>query len=570
MASPTTKVFYNGNIYSMDADRSVFTSMVVREGEISEVSASDSIISKLKGQESIEFIDLGGRTVFPAFSDSHIHAPGLAYDVLFNQSLYDALSKEETLSIIKNHVVDHPEKEIYYLRGVNSNYFGGEEKTAGPKKFHLDNISTEKPIIISDFGGNYLWMNSRALDLYGITPLTICPGGGEIPIDPDNGSLWGILRGEARSLIPYQHFSSEENLQAARWFQKVMLSNGYTSVFALRPPGTVEPRTTLLTIFRELEDRGELFLRVRGARDMDPAGDIDLQLEEMNRIRSQFPSGQIQFDTAKFFVDGTVEGADAFLLEPYESAAERGPEYRGLLIWNREKLSLAFRRCIEEGFRIHCHTIGDGAVRVALDAFEAAIQDYPHYDVRPVFTHLQLVDPSDIRRMKKNNIIADVQSYWHFKSPAVYRGIEQPLLGERAETQYPLGSFFKENIIVTASSDYPVTPDPNPFYAIQAGMTRNLYQAGRFGLDPLKDPDDPAYLLGKEERATMEEMIRAFTVNPAYSRFEEDSSGCLLPGKAADFIILDRDPFTTPTLEIEFIKIIGTYFKGREVYHHDQ
>jgi predicted amidohydrolase YtcJ len=265
--------------------------------------------------------DLNQGVVLPGFSDTHIHAPGLAYDILFNVNLYQALSKEETLGLIKKHVEEHPEREIYYGRGVNSGYFEAEEITIGPRKEHLDRISEDKPIIIADFGGNYLWMNSAAFKKYEITPETISPRGGEIPLDPDDGTLWGIVRGEARALIPYQKFSEEQNYLAAKWFQDRMLSYGYTSIFALRPPGTVLPRTTLFPVFQALEREGELFLRVQGGRDMDPNGNIDEQIEEMKTEKAKYDSEQIRFTTAKFFLDGSIEGLDGCLLQPYGKAS---------------------------------------------------------------------------------------------------------------------------------------------------------------------------------------------------------------------------------------------------------
>ncbi len=569
MAIYADKIFYNGKIYTIDSSLNVFSAMAIADGKIIELTAKENenlLIKRYcqKGHTILE--DLNQGIVLPGFSDTHIHAPGLAYDILFNVNLYQALSKEETLELIKKHVEEHPEREIYYGRGVNSGYFEAEEITIGPRKEHLDRISVDKPIIIADFGGNYLWMNSAALKKYGITPETICPQGGEIPLDTNDGTLWGIVRGEARALIPYQTFSEEQNYLAAKWFQDRMLSYGYTSIFALRPPGTVLPRTTLFPAFQALERKGELFLRVQGGRDMDPNGNIDEQIEEMKTEKAKYDSEQIRFTTAKFFLDGSIEGLDGCLLQPYGKASGKDEGYKGVFIWEEEKLAYAFRKCMEAGFQIHCHAIGDGAVHKALNALEKAKKQIPEGDYRNIFTHLQLVSPEDIKRMKNNNIIANVQPYWHFKSPALYDQIEKPLLEERAELEYPLKSLLKENIIVTASSDYPVTPDPNPFYAIQAGTTRNIYNASSFGVSDIKHMDEPTYLLNKEERASVLDMIKAYTVNAAYSAFQENTTGSLEPGKEADFIVISGDPFETEPIELEFIKVEKTYFSGCQVF----
>ena len=569
MGSYADKIFYNGKIYSIDASLNVFSAMAIRDGQIIELAAKENeshLIKRYnkKGHTILE--DLNQDIVFPGFSDTHVHAPGLAYDILFNVNLYHALSKKETLGLIKKHVEEHPEDEIYYGRGVNSGYFEGEEITIGPRKEHLDRISATKPIIISDFGGNYLWMNSAAFRKYGIIPETICPKGGEIPLDPDNGTLWGIVRGEARDLIPYQTFSEEQNYLAAKWFQDRMLSYGYTSVLALRPPGTVRPRTTLFSLFKALEKKGELFLRVQGGRDMDPNGDVDEQIEIMKAEKEKYYSEQLQFTTAKFFLDGAIEGLDGCLLQPYGKDSGKDADYKGVFIWEEEKLAHAFEKCMEAGFQIHCHSIGDGAAHKALNAIEKAKKNLPKGDYRNTFTHLQLVSREDMKRMRENNIIANVQTYWHFKSPALFNQIEKPLLEERAELEYPLQRFFKEGIVVTASSDYPVTPEPNPFYAVQAGATRNIYNAASFGVKNIKHMDDPDYLLNKEERVSVLDMVKAFTVNAAYSGFQEEITGSLEPGKAADFIVLSGDPFETELIELEFINVKKTYFAGNLVY----
>jgi predicted amidohydrolase YtcJ len=293
---------------------------------------------------------------------------------------------------------------------------------------------------------------------------------------------------------------------------------------------------------------------------------VDEQIEIMKAERAKHNSGQIRFTTAKFFLDGSIEGLDGCLLLPYGSASGKGDDYKGVFLWEEEKLVDAFQKCLEAGFQIHCHSIGDGAANKALNALEKAKRQLPEGDYRTVFTHLQLVSPADIKRMKAHNIVANVQTYWHLKSPVLYHQIEKPLLGERAEREYPLQSLFQEGIVVSASSDYPVTPDPNPFYAIEAGVTRNLYNAAAFGVKDITNVDESSYLLNKEERASVSDMVRAFTINGAYSGFQEKFTGSLESGKAADFIEVSADPFEINPSEIEFITVKKTYFSGRLVY----
>ena len=558
-------VFFNGRIHSMDQDGRVYEAMIIEDSKISFLGTSEEALTHKGGAGAFQ-VDLGGRSVFPGFSESHTHAPGLAYDTLFNINLYDALSQEEIMEKIRQHIEANPQKEMYYGRGFNTSLFEGVEGVLGPRKERLDELCPQKPIILSDFGGNCMWLNTAALKKYQITAERKCPPGGEIQLDPQTGEVWGIIRNEARVFVPYQEFTEQENYQAMKWFQDMMLKNGYTSIFALRPPGTVEPRTTLFDAFKVLEDRGELNLRIHGARDMDASGDLDAQFAEMEETRKRVKSPLMELTTAKFFLDGVVEGLDGYLLEPYTEQAGKGSGFTGCLFWEKEKLAFAFQKAMEHGFQIHCHSIGDGATHDALDAMEMALEKLPQGDYRNTLTHLQLVSDADIARMKQMNVIANAQVYWHFKSPVMFP-LEEKLLGkERAEREYPLNRFVKAGVTVVSSSDFPVTPDPNPFHAIQAGVTRNLYHAESFDMAGIEDMDDETYLLDKGERISLTEMIRSFTTNAAYAKFQDSVIGSLEVGKYGDFIVLDKDPYETAPLELEHITILETYFGGRKVY----
>ena len=170
--------------------------------------------------------------------------------------------------------------------------------------------------------------------------------------------------------------------------------------------------------------------------------------------------------------------------------------------------------------------MGDGSTKKVLDAIEKTYK-LNNKNFRNTITHLQLVDKDDIKRFKNLNIIAAVQPYWHLKGPKWWEEVDYKLLGERAIEEYPLNSFIKENVIITSSSDHSVTPVPNPFYAIEAGVTRNLYNHNYFCVEDIKDMDDERYLLNKAERATVKDLVRSFTINGAYQIFREKEIGSL-------------------------------------------
>jgi predicted amidohydrolase YtcJ len=286
----------------------------------------------------------------------------------------------------------------------------------------------------------------------------------------------------------------------------------------------------------------------------------------MKQLKRAVDSDLICFDTAKFFIDGVIDCTTALLLDPYTDRAGKGGNYRGITPWREETLSAMFRRCLEEGFHIHCHTIGDGAVRLALDALESAYKSMSVtadtlVKYRVSFTHLQVVAEADRERMARLGVIAVLQPYWHFKDPLMWKPLEYDLIGSRAETEYPLNSFFREGVCVVSSSDYPVTPEPNPFEAIQIGVTRSA--VGGDDLNAAKHT-----LLNPDEKASLMDMIASFTRNAAYERCAAGKEGMLKAGCSSDMIVVNRDPFIVDMHELNEIRVVETIFRSESVYKH--
>jgi predicted amidohydrolase YtcJ len=220
-------------------------------------------------------------------------------------------------------------------------------------------------------------------------------------------------------------------------------------------------------------------------------------------------------------VDGVIEGVTGYLLEPY---AHR-PDYRGELLWDPDYLNEVCAALDKEGFQIHVHAIGDGAVRVTLDAFQ----------------HAQEVNGK----------------IW-FQKGDYCENIELPYLGEeRASNEYPMQSLIDAGAIMASGSDYAVTIPFTPVIGIEQGVTRRE-----------QGVTDPDQILGPHEKASLADMIASFTVNGAYVNFLEDVIGSLEVGKLADIIVLDRNLFEIPETEISEAKVLLTLFEGREVYRH--
>ncbi len=555
-------VLQNGKIYTIDTDENIVEALAIEAGKIIFVG-SNAEVKEYIG-ENTEVIDLAGNVVLPGFIDTHVHVPGNAYNVLYNINLFDTKTERETIDTIRDFIKKHPEREIYYGRGFMSAVFGGIESAIGPRKERLDEICPDKPVIIVDFGGHAVWLNSKALEKFNITKDTPDIPGGIIEKDPETGELWGVLKEEAKCLYSDPEYTLEEQVSAVKWLQDLYNGLGYTTIFALRPSASSYP-SPLFEAMAEIEASGELNLRICGGREIKVGMPEDPQIEELVEFGNKYRNGLIRATTAKFFMDGTVEGVSAYLSEPYTLEAGKGSNYTSEPIWEQDRLTKCFIKILRNGFNIHVHAIGDEAVSKTIDAMEVAQREVPG-DHRNTITHIQLIKDRDIKRMQELDLTACVNVFWHFKDPCMYFQAELPFLGEkRADREYPLKRLVKNGIRITSASDHPCTPYPNPFFAIEAGVTRNLYNATFFKVEDIKDMDDHAWLLGREERVSVMDMVKAYTINSAYSLHMEQEIGSIEVGKYADIIVIDRDIFNINPIDIEFTKVLLTIFNGAVV-----
>lgn len=260
----------------------------------------------------------------------------------------------------------------------------------------------------------------------------------------------------------------------------------------------------------------------------------------------------LRASSAKVFEDGGFEGHTAALLAPYSDR----PGFSGEVYWDLDRLIGIGTRLDKAGFQLHIHVIGDKATRVALDAITAIRKTNGFTDTRPQLAHLELVDPADVARFRQLEVIANFSPLWAYADEWIDVSTVPALGRERAGRLYPMQSFFAAGAVVSAGSDWPISA-LNPFEAIQVGVTRQ----------PVNDPAAPSWI--PAERATLPELLAAYTINGAYANHIEKVTGSLETGKAADFIVLDRNLFSTPVHEIAKTRVLRTFVNGKEVYRAD-
>lgn len=552
-------VFENGTIFTADDADTVAEGVAIKDGKITYVGAADGL-EAYKGSDT-EIVDLEGQMLIPGMMDSHIHIPGNMFTELYAIDLAGVYTLEDTMKTIEDFVAANPDLDMYYGFAYNTTAFTeGDELHKGPSKERLDEIESEKPIAITAYDGHSMWLNSAAFEKFGITPDSEVATGGLIEVDDATGEVWGTLKETAMDLVPGQELSDEMIREGLDTFQKLMNSWGYTGITGATASGALS--TTYWDYFKEMEEDGTLTLKMRGASYLDPDKELEPQFEEIKKQQEKYNSDWIDIGLVKIFADGVVDSKTAYMLEPYTD----DPSTRGELLWDPDKLAEAIKMANENGIQAHTHCIGDAATTATLDAIEKAMAELPEGDYRNSITHLIITDLNDVPRMAELNVIASIQAYWIVKFPGYWDTVEYPFLGERAEEMYPLKSFVDAGVTLASSSDSPVTPYSYPFVAIEAGVTRNITD-GYVGQGyEIADMDDPEWLLWPEQRVSVEDMIKSFTIGNAYLAFTDDVTGSIEVGKAADLVIIDQDILAVDPIEIENTQVVRTYLNGEVVY----
>jgi predicted amidohydrolase YtcJ len=527
------------------ADGPPATAVAVRRGRIVAVGSDDEIRDLAGGKA--ETVPLGGRPLLPGFQDAHVH-PVFAGITMLRCDLDGAEDLDGALARIRAYAQAHPDREWVDGSGWRMEWFPG----GTPSRELLDRVVPDRPAYLTNRDGHGAWVNSRAIDLAGLTAATPDPRDGRIEHGADDEPQGTLHEGAAMlvgRLVPGPTFA--EQLRGLLLAQQHLHALGITAwqdAIVGEYLGLPDPLPAYLAAARD----GTLTARVEGALWWDRRRGGD-QLDDLLDRRRHGHAGRFRAGTVKIMQDGVAENFTAGMIDPYLDACGCQSGNRGLSYVDPADLAEQVSRLDIAGFGVHVHAIGDRAVREALDAFDAARASNPVSRGRHHIAHLQVLHPDDIPRFAELSVTANMQALWAAHEPQMDE-LTIPFLGpERAARQYPFASLLRAGARLAAGSDWAVS-SANPLEGIHVAVNRALP-----GAEPGAEPLLPGQAL------TLAEALAAYTAGSAYVN-HLDETGAVAPGYLADLVVLDRDPFAGPPGEIAAAAVALTYVEGEQVY----
>ena len=539
-------IVHGGRIATMDRTRSFASAMAVRHGRIVAVGG-DAAVNAFAGPRT-RVIELRGRTVTPGFGDAHVHPVTSGLEML-TCDLAEIHGFDAYLRAIAEYAAAHLERPWVTGGGWSMSDFPG----GIPRREDLDRIVPDRPASISSRDGHTAWVNSRALDVAGITAETPDPAGGRIERDPDGRPI-GALQEHAVALVGghIPRPTSDDLVAALRLAQAHLHSLGVTNwQDAGVEPDVAEPAYTMLA------GRGELTARVVGALWWEHSRGAE-QIDEFVERRATTASDRYAPTSVKFMQDGILENWTGAVLEPYLGSDGRPTANLGMSMIDPEALNGYVARVDALGFQAHFHAIGDRAVRESLDAVETARRANGMTDTRPHISHIQVIHPIDIVRFHHLGVAANAQPYWACHE-AQMDDLTIPFLGtKRAAWQYPFGSLLAAGATLVMGSDWSVsTADPLAQMEVAVNRIADYHRGER----------PPFY---PDERLDIMDALAAFTSGTAWVNHLDDAVGSLEVGKAADLVVLDRDLFDRGEGAIGEALVVATFIDGIAVHERPE
>ena len=515
-----TLAILNANVITLNSKQPKAEAVAIQNGKIIAVGSNEEIC-KYVGKET-KVIDAKNRTVVPGFVDCHVHMTGFGFS-LQTLDLRNVNSIKEMQQKLQEYAEKNPEKS-WILGGRWDQEKFAERRF--PTRWDLDKAFADKPVFLVRVCGHLAVVNSKALQLAGITKETTVEGG-EIDLDKATGEPNGIVRENAleiiRKAIPKP--SPKELEDVCLLACRKAVEAGLTGVH------WIVDSANEIYIIQKLCSEGKLPLRVYLGIPVDLLDElVDLGLA------TGFGNDKVKIGFIKIFADGSLGARTAALKEPYSDK----PETSGMILCTQKKLNKLVLKAHKAGLQLGVHAIGDHAIEIVLKAFLKASREFPRENHRHRIEHCSVLNPKLIRRMKRLGLIASVQPHFIVSDFWVVDRVGNA----RARWVYPFKTLIHEGLVVASGSDCPVEPI-NPLLGVWAVVARKG---------------------SAEESLILEEALRTYTLNAAYASFDENKKGTIEVGKFADLTILSDNIFAVLPNDIKKIRVEATIVDGLVVY----
>lgn len=523
-------VYLNGNIYTVDSDFSKAAAIAVKGQNLICVGSTNDV-EKLIGRETKVF-DLKGRTVIPGLIEGHMHFQSLGESLLQIDAFWKP--KADILSAVKAEAERLADGEWIIGRGWNQDAWPGSQF---PSKEDLDAVAPNNPVALFRTCYHALWVNSKALEMGGITKDIPNPLGGEIIKDKD-GNMLGVLTDTAMETVADKipEYSEARKKEAYLKAQEELLSYGFTTIL------DAGSDSKTFQYIKDVYEEKKLNIRIYG---MVCSGE---SAEEYYRLGPQIGlyDNKLTIRGIKFMSDGSLGARSAWMLDEYSDR----PGHSGNGRYTNDELYALVKEAREKGFQVATHAIGDAANRQCVDIYEKVLEELPLENHRYRIEHFQIAALEDIDRISKLGIIPSMQAV-HATSD---KNMAEDRVGaERIKGAYAWRKVIDKGSVIVNGSDAPVEL-ANPYHGIYAAATR------------MDRDGNPAGGWHPEERMTREEALKSFTIWAAYGQFEEQLKGSLEVGKLADFVVVDRDIMTCPESDLKNTNALMTVVGGKVLY----
>jgi predicted amidohydrolase YtcJ len=502
-----------------------------------------------------EVVEVRSGSLLPGFRDGHLHPLDGGAETL-DCDLVDSVDVEEVLRRLAAFDRERPDDPWVLGYGYPPEILPNGIGHAGT----LDGVVGDRPVALWSSDHHMVWVNTAALRRAGITDASPDPPRGTIVRD-DDGRPVGTLLEEAEKLLE-PHLPRRGIDTEARGFEAGLARMAAAGLVWGQDAWTWPSR---LGSYQRVADVGRLTADVDLAFKVEVetwreqvATFLDARADAVDaaarRAADDVAGGTLTATTVKFFVDGVIEGGTGLLTEPYCAFGDqhRGHDH-GIANWEPGELAEAAAVMDAAGFQLHLHAIGDGAVRMALDAFERVAERNGPADRRPVVAHTHLVHPDDLPRFRSLGAVANFEPLWA-QPNAVMTELTEPRLGaERSRWQYPIGTLVRGGAHVSFGSDWPVSSH-RPLEGLEVAVTHRRPGTA----------DGEVFL--PEQRVDLDQALTAYTAGSAYQAGDEHTAGTIYVGRRADLVLTSQDVLRVPPTELGEVEIAATYLRGRSVH----